>query len=363
MGKKHTKQYLIPENFKKVRVPKYSFLSQNLGNTQNIVINDQTKITRKKRIKANNWTEFLSLYLSHRHNPCSFSNLVLITQKLAEFPATYFAGKRRKLLATLIARINYALEYKLELPLKNGYHCLFSALLKLPLDFLRYQHIFAALAYKCLEPLAPESLDKTTIETLGFTMQSFWIISSVAHAQYPKEPKINAIFTKAHDLIASFSTEEIAGSATQSMLTQKIRILLSPVIQPELKTEYPLGIYHLDIALPQQKLAIEVDGIHHYTNRRLRNPDILRDFIVKYIFGWDTIRLPYFEYGRALHHNILTAYLLYKLSSHSNILDTHSELLPRASYIWGRCFFHRQPRKDRLAQQVTQHPPFFHSPT
>lgn len=343
MGKKYHKKFKLSTRSKKE-------LAHDLENVCPLEILLDINQSPKK-IKP--WLSFLATHLLKHKYSYSFYNLVLITHKLAQLPAEYFAGEQRKLLTALTARISYALERKANLHLAQGYAILFHALLKLPLDFLRYQYIFVTLAYKCLESFFSREPDIKNIKDLGFTPQSLWIISSIAHLQFPQDPQIDKLFAKIKDLVTSSShvTQKL-GSDTQAFLTTKIRKLLSPPVQTELKIEYPLGIYHLDIALPEQKIAIEVDGKQHYTNRRLKNSDIVRDFITEHMFGWKTIRLPHFEYGRALHYSILSAYLLHKLSSHSSILSSSAATLHRASHTWHSCFF--RPKLKTVSQK-TEH--------
>jgi len=335
MGKKHHQKFTLKSRTKKSLA--HSFLAQDFTDSHDLMITPDSKQLSKE---TKRWLSSLALHLPKRQYSCSFSNLVAIAHKLALLPAEYFVGEQRKLLAALIARINYALERNIELPLKKGYALLFHALIKLPLDFLRYQHIFATVACKCLEPFF--ALEPTTkiIKNMGLTPQSLWILAAIAHLQFPKDAKIRELFAKIQSFLTS-CPQEISelGSATQSILTAKIRKLLSPEIKSELRTEYPVGIYHLDIALPEQRIAIEIDGKQHYVNRRLQNSNIVRDFIIEHMFGLSTIRLPHFEYGRALHYGILSSYLLHKLSVHSSILRSNAGTLQQASRIWYGCFF------------------------
>ena len=353
MGKKRHQKFTLKIHTK--RSLAHSFLAQDFTDSHDLtIISDSTQLSKETKI----WLSSLARHLPKRQYSCSFSHLVLIAHKLALLPAEYFVGEQRKLLTALIARINYALERNIELPLAKGYVFLFHALIKFPLDFLRYQHIFTTLACKCLTPFfttEPDiaTINIATIKNMGLTPQSLWIIAAIVYLQSPQDAKICDLFTKIKNLITSSPHETPKfGSATQSILTTKIKKLLSSPIKTELRTEYPVGIYHLDIALPKQKVAIEIDGEQHYTNRRLRNSDIVRDFIVEHMFGLCTIRLPYFEYGRALHYGVLSSYLLHKLSNQYNILSSDAGTLRQASRIWHGCFF--KP-KAKTEHKTTKH--------
>lgn len=59
----------------------------------------------------------------------------------------------------------------------------------------------------------------------------------------------------------------------------------------DIETQYPVGKYRLDIALPEYKLGLEVDGYEWHTSESQRARDLLRDEILENQ-GWQIERVP-----------------------------------------------------------------------
>jgi len=56
-------------------------------------------------------------------------------------------------------------------------------------------------------------------------------------------------------------------------------------------TQHPLGSYRLDVALPERKICVEVDGRDYHIQPEQVDNDKRRDRILMR-FGWQTIRYP-----------------------------------------------------------------------
>ncbi|MBY0545497.1 MAG: hypothetical protein K2Q14_08145 [Gammaproteobacteria bacterium] len=67
--------------------------------------------------------------------------------------------------------------------------------------------------------------------------------------------------------------------------------LLSKNNKNAISLEYQVGPYSMDIAFPQFKINIEIDGAHHERLSTLRPPDTLRDCILREHEGWHIIRI------------------------------------------------------------------------
>ena len=109
--------------------------------------------------------------------------------------------------------------------------------------------------------------------------------------------KICIIFQQLEQQIAQPIDVTTEVSKTQQIVTTQIRRLISGEANEDLKVEYFVGSYSMDIALPKYKLNIEIDGKHHYVNRELRLADQIRDFVLSKLKGFTIIRIPYFEWG------------------------------------------------------------------
>jgi very-short-patch-repair endonuclease len=69
-------------------------------------------------------------------------------------------------------------------------------------------------------------------------------------------------------------------SVGQEIVTKKILTLLSNDALKDLKIEYRLGVYTLDLAFCKYRLNIEIDGPHHFAFGELRFSDSVRDFVL-----------------------------------------------------------------------------------
>ncbi|MFV9511794.1 endonuclease domain-containing protein [Tepidibacillus sp. LV47] len=56
-------------------------------------------------------------------------------------------------------------------------------------------------------------------------------------------------------------------------------------------TQYPMGKYRIDIALPQNKIAIECDGHQFHSSKEAKERDKRKDKFLR-SKGWKVIRIP-----------------------------------------------------------------------
>lgn len=61
--------------------------------------------------------------------------------------------------------------------------------------------------------------------------------------------------------------------------------------------EYSLLRYHIDVAFPSRKVALEIDGEQHYVDKRVVASDIIRDQTLSDL-GWSTIRIRWSNYSK-----------------------------------------------------------------
>ena len=80
----------------------------------------------------------------------------------------------------------------------------------------------------------------------------------------------------------------------QKTITNIIASFLMDKTTEKMQREYLVGAYTLDIAFPEEKVNLEVDGIFHYRGKELRRVDKFRDFLLSEN-EWIIIRIPWFE--------------------------------------------------------------------
>lgn len=67
--------------------------------------------------------------------------------------------------------------------------------------------------------------------------------------------------------------------------------------QIQYSEEYPVGLYHLDFAIVDRKIDIEVDGEQHYSDPRIVESDKRRNAVLEEQ-GWTVIRIRWSEYQK-----------------------------------------------------------------
>ncbi len=105
---------------------------------------------------------------------------------------------------------------------------------------------------------------------------------------------------------------ELNISARQKIVTKKILPLLSDDALKDLKIEYRLGVYTLDLAFCKYLLNIEIDGPHHFAFGKLRFSDSVRDFVLAKLKNFLVIRIRLSEI-RELNKNEFKDFLRAKL--------------------------------------------------
>lgn len=88
-----------------------------------------------------------------------------------------------------------------------------------------------------------------------------------------------------------------AGSKFQEEVTAWVKLAFPG---SEWETEYFLEGYHVDLACPSLRIAVEIDGPQHYYpgTKELIARDRLMDHLFKGL-GWTVVRIPYWEWKEA----------------------------------------------------------------
>lgn len=85
-----------------------------------------------------------------------------------------------------------------------------------------------------------------------------------------------------------------------SRLQKEVTAYVAEIAPPdwEMEVEYFLQGYHLDIAFPEQKIAVEVDGPYHYypDSDEPVAKDLLKDYVLKRL-GWKVIHISYKDWS------------------------------------------------------------------
>lgn len=66
---------------------------------------------------------------------------------------------------------------------------------------------------------------------------------------------------------------------------------------PNIKKYHQVGIYEIDFAIIDKRIAIEIDGEQHYTDRKIVNSDIRKNNFLDEL-GWDIIRIRWRDYQK-----------------------------------------------------------------
>jgi very-short-patch-repair endonuclease len=202
--------------------------------------------------------------------------------------------------------------------LKCGATELANSLFKLRLDPFRYQVKLQQYAKKSLLLITTNN----TIENFDHASSSLWKLCLLAnlyddHLDYP------ALFAKTEKSLQdqqSIQCDRATTSALQDTITHRIMPTLSKEAREDVKNEYAVGPFIVDIALPRFKLIIEIDGImHHHQNKGQRFRDNLKDTLLCR-YGWEVIRIPSYEYHANIRQNKFNTYIEHILQHHPSLL-------------------------------------------
>lgn len=110
---------------------------------------------------------------------------------------------------------------------------------------------------------------------------------------------------------------DILGSATRRIINKELKLMEGQRTNPsrlqkevtsyvaelappdwEMEVEFFFQGYHLDIAFPEQKIAVEVDGPYHYypDSDEPVAKDLLKDYVLKKL-GWKVIHISYKDWS------------------------------------------------------------------
>lgn len=121
-------------------------------------------------------------------------------------------------------------------------------------------------------------------------------------------------------------------SNSQNKTFELVSSLLKDEYSAQLKQEFFVGLYKLDIVLESVKLNLEFDGPFHYRGYDLRRVDKFRDFLLLNYQQWDVKRIPHFEYSEITTSKAKRDYLLFKLAKYPQILNFNAKLRLKELY-------------------------------
>lgn len=118
--------------------------------------------------------------------------------------------------------------------------------------------------------------------------------------------------------------EDNEDSLTESLMQKDVTSALTRILNRAsnlaMQEEYSVGPYRCDIAFPELKIAIEINGPCHYRDALLRRTDQFRNYLIHRRTGFEILIIPYQEID-ACHKDghRLEQYLKIKLSAHSEL--------------------------------------------
>jgi hypothetical protein len=140
------------------------------------------------------------------------------------------------------------------------------------------------------------SVSKDILSELDRTILSqLWQFCIYAKTKTPSE-RIEKLTILVENELKIRDKEIITPSTFQRSVYSILFKLLKSDYKEKITEEYPVGSYSLDIAFPEQKLNIEIDGPYHYRDRKLKRTHRFRDFILEAHGNWKIIRIPHFEW-------------------------------------------------------------------
>ncbi len=167
------------------------------------------------------------------------------------------------------------------------------------------------------------TFSKLDPETHSIVLNELWQFCVFTKSKVPSKT-INTLLNFVDNALKAKKPETITPSRFQTTIYSLLLKLLAGKFVKEAVEEHPVGAYSLDIAFPEQKLNIEIDGPHHYRDRKLKRIHQFRDSIMKSL-GWKVIRIPYFEWEELTQDTQAKVdYLLKKLVDHPDLLNPQS---------------------------------------
>ena len=162
----------------------------------------------------------------------------------------------------------------------------------------------------------------STIEATS--LSQLWQFCIYAKTQITSE-RIEGLTILINNELTSRTKETPTPSLFQSSIYNLLLKLLKDEFKEKIIEEYPSGSYFLDIAFPEQKINIEVDGPYHYRDGKLKRIHRFRDFILQAYEDWKIIRIPHFEWEQLGDDTQAKIdYLLKKLANYSYLLNQTS---------------------------------------
>jgi very-short-patch-repair endonuclease len=76
---------------------------------------------------------------------------------------------------------------------------------------------------------------------------------------------------------------------TQSDIERKLYLALKEAGY-RVRTQFPLGAYRCDLAIPKHRVVIECDGEAYHSNPEQKERDLTKTRIIKKVYGWKVIR-------------------------------------------------------------------------
>ncbi|MDF2867874.1 MAG: hypothetical protein K0S11_1344 [Gammaproteobacteria bacterium] len=152
-------------------------------------------------------------------------------------------------------------------------------------------------------------------------LSELWQFCTYAKIRMGATKKLDKFIKYIETYLQQRPQEDLSPSHLQKTACSLLCSLLKKEYKQQIKQEYILGAYALDIALPGISLNIEIDGPFHYRGQQLRRVDKFRDFILGEYLNWQVLRIPHFEYEVLQSNEDKKDYLLLKLSSYPQLLN------------------------------------------
>jgi very-short-patch-repair endonuclease len=243
-----------------------------------------------------------------------------ILNALSKLPIKWKEASNMTIFNVLLKCVSKALKSSADMGLTLDLLMLAGALSKLPFSLKHHEELIEFL----LSAIEVHNIDLLQQDRVALSQA--WQYLAVLQTRHQKlGAQLLTIFEQLELQLAQ--DKEIYTQLSQSQLeaTQKIKTLCSEEALEDLKIEYSLGSYSMDIAFPKHKLNIEIDGKHHYlSGNELRFSDQVRDFVLNKIKGFYVLRIQYVEWCELLTEKQRITYLRDKLksTSYESILKT-----------------------------------------
>ncbi|OGT09038.1 MAG: hypothetical protein A2X78_01965 [Gammaproteobacteria bacterium GWE2_37_16] len=217
-----------------------------------------------------------------------------------------------------------------------------NTLFNLMLDPIRYSEKLKQCSIKILSLfLGNTCLDGLDIHASNgqYIFRTIWKLCLLAGLDNEKL-NLQSLFEQVDRQLQLESTRKTADELSlewQQTVTCRLRQLLTKEAAEDLKTEYSIGVYTVDIAFPSLKLVIEIDGKkHHHAHIGQSYQDTLKDMLLDEYANWKVVRIPSYEYARFIKGEDFNLYIQYKLRNYAAIFVIPANPSPSSARFFGK---------------------------